>query len=186
MHNLRSKLLKAMFSFMVRKHGKWGKLQAVHTVGLLVFIQLHTVVQWRVLSPPSLSHLTPIYQWHRFFNPASLLPFTPYGDPWVSVWARGHLLEQGNVSGAAPLREMSPHSHLRLTVSITLREGWGLLGPSPIGGELLTVQSQADNHIVKFMMAMTHPEDIFSLLILWLLHFFHSLQQCSLSQEQGM
>lgn len=88
------------------------------------------------------------------------------------MWARGHLLEQGNVSGAAPLREMSPHSHLRLTVSITLREGWGLLGPSPIGGELLTVQSQADNHIVKFMMAMTHPEDIFSLLILWLLHFF--------------
>lgn len=69
---------------------------------------------------------------------------------------------EGNVTPLLP----------KINSQYTLGERWGLLGPSPIGGELLTVQSQADNHIVKFMMAMTHPEDIFSLLILWLLHFF--------------
>lgn len=141
-HNLRSKLLKAMFSFMLRKHGKWGKLQAVHTVGLLVFIQLHTVVQWRVLSPSSLSHLTPVYQWHRFFNPASLLPFTLWWPLSLSVGRRSFTRARQCIRGCSTEGNVTPLLP-KINSQYTLGERWGLLGPSPIGGELLTVQSQA-------------------------------------------
>lgn len=54
----------------------------------------------------------------------------------------------------------------KINSQCTLWKGWSLVGPSPIGSELLTAQSWADNHIATmFMMAVSRAEDIFLLFI---------------------
>lgn len=125
MHNLRSTLLKAMLSFMAKKLGEWGKLQAMHTVELLVFIQLHTLMQWRVVPVTFFPSLIPLLSTDGIVlstqqvSVPSHLMVTPGSEHECGVIYQS----KAKIYQGLHLREMAPHPHQRLTVNILLGRG---------------------------------------------------------------
>lgn len=122
---------KGYVCFMAKKLGEWGKLQAMHTVELLVFVQLHTRMQWRVVPVtffPSLISLLStdgIVSSTQQASVPSHLMVTPGSEHGCGVIYRS----KAKIYQGLHLREMAPHPHQRLTVTRLLGRGgasWAL------------------------------------------------------------